>query len=66
MISKNVSLKFMNNVVFLTNHVKCVKTDIKLVTNKAKRDYLVLEPNYHKTDTQDKICLFKCINIGNK
>ena len=40
--------KSMNNTVFLKNNSKCKKNrDMKLVTTKVRKNYLVSETNYH-------------------
>ena len=58
----------MNNVFFektkenVWNH-----RDIKLVTSKKRRNYLVLEPNYHDTKffTEDLLFLKKIVYFEN-
>ena len=49
--------KLMNNAVFgkAIENVTKKRTDIKLVANEAKRNYLVLESNYHKKIFQNII-----------
>ena len=46
--------KLMNNAIFgkAIENVRKKRTDIKLVANEAKRNYLVLESNYHKKNFQ--------------
>ena len=50
MILKNIFFKLMNNSVFRKTMENVRKhRDIKLVTTERRRNYLVLEPNYHTT-----------------
>ena len=50
MILKNTLFRLMNNVVFGNTMENMRKhRDIKLVTTKGRRNYLVSESNYHTT-----------------
>ena len=49
--------KLMNNAIFGKTMENVIKhRDIKLVTKDRRRNQLVSEPNYHTTNTFQKIC----------
>ena len=49
--------KLMNNAIFGKTMENVIKhRDIKLVTKDRRRNQLVSEPNYHITNTFQKIC----------
>ena len=61
-------LKLVNNVFFEKTKENLWKhRDIKLVTTKKRRNYLVSEPNYHDTkfSTEDLLVLKKIVYFEN-
>ena len=55
---ENIFFKLMNNEVFGKTMENVRKhRDIKLLTTESRRNYLVLEPNYHTTKFLQNIYL---------
>ena len=56
MILKKIFFKLMNNAVFGKTVKNEGKIEIEVVATKARRKYLLSEPNYHRTIFFLNIC----------